>query len=290
MVKGTFYRSPNVKDAFLKALEDNLMVLVYDLETTGLSPVANHIIQISARRCFVTRDGLEEVENMEWYINPGYSLPEKIVELTGIEDKFLADKPAEADVIREIADFFDTDTVCGFNNHKFDDLFMEEMYRRYGGCFAPKDSIDVYKVAKSVIKPGATENYKLKTVANYLGLSDEDALFHNAAGDTGATLFCFNQLIGLCREKEPEYSNLIPCVVSSVRYYKNPNNWKVQRIYVDTNNGMFWLDAFNGSWHTQEVSDRIGRYDMRGVITQVLQLTGAKNEEELLRFRNRVTA
>lgn len=69
------------------------MAIVYDLETTGLNPAINHPIQVAARLCAVSPYGLDEICSQSWYINPGYQLPQKIVELTGITDRFLATQP-----------------------------------------------------------------------------------------------------------------------------------------------------------------------------------------------------
>ena len=97
-----FYRSGNTAEKFLRSLKENMAVMVYDCETTGLSPEKNHIIQLSARKCFVSEEGFEEMESRTWYICPGYALPEKIVELTGITDEFLSGMPKEAEVFHEI--------------------------------------------------------------------------------------------------------------------------------------------------------------------------------------------
>lgn len=288
-MKNDTYKVRDAVAFFLQALNDCIMMIVYDLETTGLSPVANHIIQVSARKCFVSDEGLEEAESRTWYINPGYALPEKIVQLTGITDSFLADKPPEDAVAAEIIDFFGCEPVIGYNNGKFDDKFMVQLFERYGASFSPEVSIDLYTVIKDVIDPGETENKKLPTITKYFGLDGEISQFHNAEGDTMATLLCSNRCIGLCREKQNEtYQKQIKCTVKSISPWKSRYDWRKQRIYVETDSGTFWFDAINRIWNLDSKTDRIARYDVADIIRQVLSLTGCADEETLAKLDKKV--
>lgn len=289
-MKNDTYKTRDASEIFLQSLNDCIMMIVYDLETTGLSPVANHIIQISARKCFVSDEGLEEAESRTWYINPGYSLPQKIVQLTGITDSFLADKPPESAISKEIIEFFGYEPVSGYNNNRFDDKFMVQLFERYGSSFSPEVSIDLYAVVKDVIDPGETENKKLQTITKYFGLDDEVSQFHNAEGDTMATLLCFNRIIELCRQKQNEtYENQIQCTVKSVSPWKNPNNWRQQRIYVETDSATFWFDALNKTWNLNSKTDRIARYDVTDIIQQALSLTGCPDEDTFAKLDRKVT-
>lgn len=284
------YKTRNVKDFFLQSIDECMMMIVYDCETTGLSPVANHIIQLSARKCFVCDDGLEEAESRNWYINPGYALPEKIVQLTGINDDFLADKPSEGEVANEIIEFFGSEPVVGYNNVKFDDKFMTQLFERYGASYVPDVSVDLYAVVKEVIDPGETENKKLSTIVRYFGLEDEISQFHNAESDTLATMLCLNKCVDLCRKKKNEsYHNQITCIVKSISPWTNPRDWRQQRIYVETNNATFWFDILNRTWNLKSKTDCIVRYNVKNVIQQVLSLTGSENEDAFAKLNRKVT-
>lgn len=288
-MKKDIYKVRNMKDYLLQSLDDYMIVIVYDLETTGLSPINNHIIQLSARKCFISNEGLEEAENRNWYINPGYALSAKIVQLTGITDDFLADKPPESEVANEIMEFFGCEPVVGYNNVKFDDKFMVQLFDRYGRAFSPEASIDLYAVVKDVIDPGDTENKKLPTITKYFGLEHEISQFHNAEGDTLATMLCFNRCVDLCRtKKNEEYQNQIPCIVKSISPWTNPRDWRQQRIYVETDNATFWFDVLNRTWNLSSKSDRIARYDVADMIQQVLSLTGSEDENTFAKLNRKV--
>jgi len=285
------YKTMAIKDKLLNFAEDTFLAIVYDCETTGLAPKENHIIQLSARKCIMNSDGLEELESKTWYINPGYPLPSVIVNLTGITDERLENEPSEAEVIEDIVAFFEELPVIGYNNDRFDNLFMAQMYERYDALFLPETSIDVYGLAKYALEPGETENYKLSTITAYFEFDSLIETFHNAEGDTMATLLCFNRFLDMCRNMKPVvYENLIPCVVRKVSRWESKNNWKQKRLYIDTDMVTFWFDLFTRTWETKEANDRTARYDMANIVEQVLVLTGCGDEEELARFTGTVAA
>ncbi len=78
-----------------------------DLETTGLNPKTDRIIEIGA----VKVKAGEITDRMETLVNPGRALEERIVELTGICDEQLTDAPDIADVLPELLTFIGEDIV-----------------------------------------------------------------------------------------------------------------------------------------------------------------------------------
>ena len=73
-----------------------------DLETTGLDPRRDKIIEIGAVR--IERG--ETVGEWETFVNPGRKLPERIVELTGIHDGDLSGGETDRGGFAGIAWFF----------------------------------------------------------------------------------------------------------------------------------------------------------------------------------------
>ena len=69
--------------------------VVLDLETTGLSPKTDKIIEIGAVR---VRHGKIQ-ETYATFINPGRSLEERTKELTGIRDEDLGQAPYMEEVL-----------------------------------------------------------------------------------------------------------------------------------------------------------------------------------------------
>ena len=64
-------------------------LIVFDLETTGLDLVKDRIIQMSYIK--VNTDGSEVRKNL--YVNPGKTIPQEVVELTGISNEDVKDAP-----------------------------------------------------------------------------------------------------------------------------------------------------------------------------------------------------
>ena len=72
-----------------------------DLETTGLNPKRDRIIEIGAIR---VEQG-QIVEEFSTFVNPGRKLEERITELTGIRDEDLADAPQLDEVFPKLLEF-----------------------------------------------------------------------------------------------------------------------------------------------------------------------------------------
>ena len=111
------------------ALTDTEFV-VFDIETTGLSPKTCGITEIGA---VVYKNG--EVESVfETYVNPGMPIPENIVQLTGITDETVADAPPEAEAVQAFLDFA-KDRMLIAHNANFDVGFIRSVCERNGMRF-----------------------------------------------------------------------------------------------------------------------------------------------------------
>ena len=84
---------------------------VVDLETTGLDPQWNDIIEFGAMRVV---DGMV-TEKYAQLVNPGYEIDEFITELTGITNEMLAEAPAVNAVLPGFLEFVGDGVVIGHN-------------------------------------------------------------------------------------------------------------------------------------------------------------------------------
>jgi DNA polymerase-3 subunit epsilon/ATP-dependent DNA helicase DinG len=96
-------------------------MVALDIETTGLDPNRDAIIEIAAVRFSGHR-----VE-AEWnkLVNPGRPIPAMITQLTGISNEMVRNAPPLKAVIREFADFVGDDPVVG-HNVRFDLGFLQK--------------------------------------------------------------------------------------------------------------------------------------------------------------------
>lgn len=148
-------------------------IIAFDIETTGLDPDLDSIIEIGAVR--FKGDRVEA----EWsnLINPGRSLPPFITQLTGITDEMLGAAPRITQVLPELEAFIGEDPILG-HNVRFDLSFMQ---RR--GLFEFNAALDTYDLA-SVLMPSAGR-YGLSALASALAVPVRSA--HRALDDAHTT-------------------------------------------------------------------------------------------------------
>ena len=83
----------------------------FDLETTGVDPYNDRIVQIGLIQLLPDGKKIEK----EWLINPGISIPRGASEIHGITDDMVADAPKLGDIIQKLQPlFFDVD-LGGYN-------------------------------------------------------------------------------------------------------------------------------------------------------------------------------
>ena len=106
----------------------NRNVTVFDLETTGLSPdCGDRITEIGA----IKLCGNKLCGVFQTLVNPGRKIPEKIVEITGITNEMVADKPTIAQVLPLFMDFVQDDIIAA-HNAKFDTSFLRYELKECG--------------------------------------------------------------------------------------------------------------------------------------------------------------
>lgn len=93
---------------------------VFDIETTGLSAINDKIIQLSA----VKMKNGSVIDTFDEFINPGFSLSEQTVNLTGITDDLVKNSLPEKEVLKKFQDFYQGTVLCGHNVIKFDYGFV----------------------------------------------------------------------------------------------------------------------------------------------------------------------
>ena len=118
--------------------------IAFDLETTGLDPMNNEIIEIGALK---VRDGKVSERFME-FIKPQELISPAITGLTGISNDMVASARPARSVITDFIDFCEEDILIG-HNIIFDYSFTKCTAAREGLPFE-KMGIDTLKIAKKV--------------------------------------------------------------------------------------------------------------------------------------------
>lgn len=157
-----------------------------DVETTGLNPKADKLIEIGAVK---VKDGIV-VETFQSFVNPNAKLPERIVDLTGITDEMILDAPQAKDVMPLFHAFCEELPLMG-HNLQVDYAFLKRAMVQEGLSFE-KRGIDTLKIARKYLAD--LEKRSLEFLCNYFAI---EHTAHRALGDAAATA----QLYELLKDK-----------------------------------------------------------------------------------------
>ncbi|MCI9315923.1 MAG: PolC-type DNA polymerase III [Lachnospiraceae bacterium] len=164
--------------------------VVFDIETTGFSPVENRIIEIGA----VKVCGGKIVDHFSAFVNPEVPIPFEIEKLTGIRDDMVVDAEKIETVLPEFLRFCEGCMLVA-HNARFDMSFIMENCNRQGieHDFTYVDTVGIARVMLP-----AQAKHTLDAVAKTLGVSLLN--HHRAVDDAEATAEIFVKLIVMMEE------------------------------------------------------------------------------------------
>lgn len=182
---------------------------VVDLETTGLSPYYDDIIEIS---CIRVRN-LKAIDSFSSLVNPGYEIDEYITDLTGITNEMLSPAPAISAVLPDALSFIGSDIVVAHNAH-FDVNFLYDASERLGISFS-NDLIDTMRLSRKMFP--SLDHHRLCDMAAYFSIPVE--VSHRALADCETTLCLYNHLLEIAgAENLDEYVKQLNRKKRSVYY------------------------------------------------------------------------
>ena len=164
--------------------------VVFDLETTGLSAIADRIIEIGAVKI---KNG-EIVDRFSTFVNPERPIPYKVEDLTGINDNMVKDAPKIEEVLPQFLEFVG-DSVLVAHNADFDVSYIEENCRRMD-IECDFTSVDTMNMSRYLVTGLA--RYKLDTVAKALEVPLGN--HHRAVDDAECTAKIFQKLVTRLKE------------------------------------------------------------------------------------------
>lgn len=170
-----------------------------DLETTGLDPKRDKIIEIGAVKVV---DGRVE-ETFQTLLSPGRKLEDKITELTGICDEQLIHAPGIEEVLPAFLEFAGEEVLLG-HSILFDYSFLKKAAVNQKQKFERK-GIDTLKIARKYLPE--LESRSLGYLCGYYGTAHHA---HRALDDAQATVELYHKLTELFYEKEQEECGLSP--------------------------------------------------------------------------------
>jgi DNA polymerase III epsilon subunit family exonuclease len=159
---------------------------IFDLETTGMSPTRDRIVEIAA--IHVDRDGAQS--RFSSLVNPCVSIPYQASKVHHITDDMVSSEPTFYEVANRFHDFARGSTLVA-HNARFDLSFLQESLARTGHQLWKGKTLDSIPLIKRAY-PGL-RSYSLGYLKQHfgLGLGGEDEQAHRAYVDVEWTLEIF---------------------------------------------------------------------------------------------------
>jgi DNA polymerase-3 subunit epsilon len=188
-----------------------MKILFYDTETTGLNYRVNSIHSLSG---FIEIDG-EVVDEFSYKLrpHPKAKIDATALKIGGVTLEEVLAYPDQSEVFLEFSrkvdkyvdryDRGDGFFLAGFNNARFDDLFLRMFYNLNGDEFFDavywNQPLDVLTLAGQYLKRrrGGMPNFKLKSVAKELGIALDESRLHTAEYDVEITRKIYRIVTGI---------------------------------------------------------------------------------------------
>ncbi len=151
-------------------------LVAFDLETTGLSPVNDEIIEIGAVKfCFQKVAGKMEIVEKGTFqslVKPDRHIPEEASRINHITDDMVQNAPLAKEVLPNFLRFCgQSSMLVAHNGHSFDAPFLREACRR-AGLHPPRlPVLDSLKIARNLMRENGS--FKLSDLAQRLAASGE---------------------------------------------------------------------------------------------------------------------
>ncbi len=162
-----------------------------DLETTGINPETDRIIEVGA---VIARDG-KIIDRYSTLVNFNGKLPVKIKKLTGISEDMLKDAPCLSDVELSLSRFLGDLPVVG-HNIAFDISFLNQNFERQ----IANPLLDTVDLVQFLLPQAAS--YRLEVVKGLLGIGNRTS--HRALEDAETTCALFFKCLGFLQELNRE--------------------------------------------------------------------------------------
>ncbi|MBR4079323.1 MAG: 3'-5' exoribonuclease [Christensenellaceae bacterium] len=172
-------------------LENRREYISVDIETTGLDPQKNRIIELAAIRI---KDG-EATEKFSELIDPEEKVSGFITELTGITNDMLAGARKIEEVLPEFLEFIGDSVILG-QNVRFDIGFIDENSRKLLGRAFENDYIDTLRISRMLFKE--YRHHRLCDQIERFGIGE--SVEHRALADAEQTYRCYEYMMRYMQE------------------------------------------------------------------------------------------
>jgi DNA polymerase-3 subunit epsilon len=192
----------------------SLDYVIFDLETTGLSPEQDDIIQIAAVR--LSAGSAPRSEPFFSYVNPGRSISAFITSYTGITNADVRHAPPAGKVLEEFSRYAGDATLIAHNGHRFDMKFLRECCARNS---LPTRSVGYHDSVylSRLVWGKRPDGHGLDAVLSRLRISSHGAQRHDARGDVTLLAEAVEKMWSLLRARAEQpilalYQGVLPAL------------------------------------------------------------------------------
>ncbi len=188
-IYGKTYANREHKGKSLLKWVDNYVLV--DIETTGLSPRTDEIIEIGAIK--VKENKI--VDTFDTLLKIDRKLSYFITNLTGITNEMLEEGEEQEEALEEFVNFAGKEIIMG-HNVNFDINFIYDKCQSYLDYYLSNDFVDTMRIAKHILPN--VRNYKLGTLADYFDVDYRNA--HRGLTDVEITYEVYNKMKELAKK------------------------------------------------------------------------------------------
>jgi len=176
--------------------------IALDLETTGLRPKMDRIIEIGA----VKVKNHQVTEVFSTLVNPQMEIPGQIEMLTGITTEMAAEGMSGEEAINRFLEFSEELPLLG-HNILFDYSFVKHKVLNMGLTYE-RDGVDTLWIARNVLKN--LESRRLGALCSYYGIASGTS--HRAGDDASAAHELYQHLRSDFEDSNPDIFKLRPLI------------------------------------------------------------------------------
>ena len=184
----------NEKGKSLVEVPNNFVV--FDIETTGLDPMFDEIIEIGAIK---VKDG-KVIDTFSTFIKPEYKISEFITELTGITNDMVKDAPKIEEILPKFITFIKDDILVG-HNVNFDINFIYDNLVKLEQEPLKNNFVDTLRLSRRLLPN--LQHHRLVDLTEYYKINNSGS--HRAIRDIEMTLEVFKKLHN---EIDNKYGNI----------------------------------------------------------------------------------
>lgn len=197
-------KQPRNKGKSLILIPENYCII--DIETTGLSPDFDSIIEVSAVKYIngLETDHFTSLIKPEDTYDDGSYIDKFIEELTGITNEMLSTAPDPASVLKQFKIFLGNDILIG-HNINFDINFLYDNFSYYLSETFSNNFVDTMRISR-MLHP-EEHHHRLKDLSERYSIDYSKA--HRALEDCYLTHACFEHLTAEISQTYENFQNFI---------------------------------------------------------------------------------